>query len=122
MDKLITLVSATLLYLLFSIEFQIQPFNAVLFGNDFSQEGVADWFVYELALNSLLIMIGVLGCKNVTNKFVKGVFVAVIIDATLTMFRFIIFGYYEPIYMAPITNAIPLSYIFYSYFIYGNMD
>ena len=122
MNRLLTLVSAALIYLLFSIEFQIEPFNAVLFGNDFSQEGVADWFIYELGLNCLLIMIGILGCKNVTNKFVKGVFAAVIIDAVLTMFRFIIFGYYEPSYMAPITNAIPLSYIFYSYFIYGNMD
>lgn len=112
----------SLFYILFSFKLDLGTYNACLFMNDFSKEGVADWLFYEVCLNSFLILASVLGIKYITNEFIKSVFIAIGIDGVLTLFRFIIFGYYEPSYIAPITNAIPLSYILYSYFIYGRLD
>lgn len=112
---------AAIFYTLFSFRLEIGLFNSKLFLNDFSREGVSEWFIYEITINLFLLFISILGCSHPV-KFVKNVFIAIGIDAVLTMFRFIIFGYYEPNYIAPITNAIPLSYIIYSYFIYGRLD
>lgn len=112
---------ACLFYTLFSFKLEIGTFPAKLFMNDFSKEGVSEWFVYEITLNLFLIFIACLGFSH-PNKFVRNVFIAIGIDGVMTMFRFIIFGYYEPSYIAPITNAIPFSYIVYSYFVYGRFD
>lgn len=113
----------TLFYILFSFKPEIGTYNARLFMNDFSKAGVADWLFYEVRVNLFLILISVLGAIYTPKKFIKNVFIAIGIDGVLTLFRFIVFGYHdEPSYVAPITNAIPLSYILYSYFIYGRVD
>ena len=112
---------ASIFYILFSFKLEIGLFGAKLFMNDFSKEGVSEWFIYEITLNLFLIFIALLGYSH-PNKFVRNVFIAIALDGVMTMFRFIIFGYYEPDYIVPITNAIPFSYIVYSYFIYGRLN
>lgn len=89
-------------------------------GNDFSIEGDADWLLSEIFENLFLIFIGCVGYRSKGNKFVNRFFLAVIIDGFLSIVRHSVFGFYEPFYMAAMCNALPLSYIIYSYIIYGN--
>ena len=109
-------------YLLFSFELDLPTINAVLFSNNFSEDGVLNWLVYSLVLYVFLICIGSLGVKYSSSKFIRKVFVALILDGVISIFRALIFGYDEPFFIAPICNAIPLAYVIYSYFIYGKLD
>lgn len=109
-------------YLLFSFELDLPPINAVLFSNNLSEEGVFNWLVYSVVLYIFMICIGSLGFKYASKKFVRKVFVALILDGVISIFRALIFGYDEPFFIAPLCNAIPLAYVIYSYFIYGKLD
>jgi hypothetical protein len=111
-----------LFYLAFSFEIELPTIKAVLFHNDFSKEGVLTWLVYSIILNIFLIAIGFLAVEYVDKKFIKKVFIALIIDGIISIFRFTIFSFDEPFFIAPICNAIPLGYIIYCYFVYGKLD
>lgn len=113
---------AGLFWALFSFNIELAPFNATLFSNDFMEEGVAAWLFYELTIYTFLILIGGVGAANCTKPFIKRVFRALVLDGVISIFRFIVFGYYEPSFIAPLCNALPLSYIIYSYFVYGKLD
>lgn len=112
----------TFCYILFSFDIIIDPFYAKIFANDFSKEGVADWLYYQLKVNFFILIISVVGCIDKYKEFTQCVLLAVVIDAILNIFESLIFGYYAPVYISAIINAIPLAYIYYSYFCYGRLD
>jgi hypothetical protein len=117
------LIVATLaFYLLFSFEVEIEPIQDYLFLNNLSEDGVLNWLVYSIILNLFLISIGFFGFQSAGKKFHKKVFVALVVDGVISIFRALIFGYHEPMFIAPLSNSIPLAYILYSYFIYGKHD
>ena len=122
MKKLSVLILTSLFYVIFSFDLIIEPFNARLFANDFSEAGVADWLYFEIKINLFLICLGSCAVRFVNNEFIKRVFYAIIIDGAISLVRGLIFGYYEPDFIPPICNTIPLAIIFYSYFIYAKLD
>ena len=115
-------IFSLIFFILFSFNYDIGQFNATLFNNDFTLEGVSDWLAYEIVANILVISIGILGINYIQHKFIKRVFIAIIIDGLINIFRYIVFGYYEPFYVPALCNSIPFSYVLYSYFFYGRLD
>jgi len=122
MKPLAIVILLTLCYILFSFDIIIEPFYAKIFANDFSQEGIADWLYYQIKVNFFILIIALVGCNDKYKEFTQGVLMAVVIDAILNIFESLIFGYYSPIYISAIINAIPLAYIYYSYFFHGRLD
>jgi hypothetical protein len=104
----------------FSFEYDLPLMNFTIGENDLKLEGVANWLFYEVCVNLFLIFIGCVGFRSKGNNFINRFFLAIIIDGFVSIVRHCVFGYYEPFYMAAVANAIPLSYIIYSYIIYGH--
>ena len=118
------IIIATIFYALFSFaplyygsSDNDNGINVILFGNNLSDRATLDWLIYQVTMGLFLTFIGLFGHNNTPNGFQRNVFTAIILDGTLTTLRAIIFGYHEPTIVPLMVNAIPLSYIIYSYII-----
>lgn len=112
-------IFAVIFYTLFSFNFKFETSDLRLFDNDFSIQNVADWLFFEFSLCMYFIFIALAYFSNIPKEFKDRLFRAVILEAIITLFRYTIYGYYEPFYIPIISNSIPLAYIIYSYLIYG---
>jgi len=122
LDKFIIVIIAIVLYCLFSVNLDLGIHDYSLFRNDFSREGVLNWLTFELIASISPFLVGLMGANYISNKFIKRVFIAIQIDAVITFLRYLIFGYDEPIFAPMISNILPLSYIIYSYIVYGRFN
>lgn len=109
---------AIVFYVLFSFRQDIPTFNGVLFANDFSDDGVAEWLVYSILCYCFLIFISSIAFSKVEKNSDKILFGALILDGVMSIFNYIIFGYDSPIYLTIIINSIPLGVIIYSQYIH----
>jgi len=121
MKKHILIIFAIGFYLLFSFKQEIAPFEGKLFYNDFSVDGVAEWLVYSISCYLFLIFIGVIGFRRMTEGQDKLIFVALIVDGIISIFSYVVFGFYTPQYLSIFTNSIPLGIIIYSQYIHGKL-
>lgn len=115
-------ILSLIFFILFSFNYDLGQFDSKLFNNDFACEGVADWLLYEIFINVMIISVGILGVSSVSKPFIKRVFIALILDGIINIFRYIVFGYFEPFWIPALCNSVPFSYILYSYFFYGRLD
>lgn len=111
---------AAIFYVLFSFKVPIEPFEGKLFANDFSQKDIAEWFVYSCVCYLFLIFIGIVGIRRVVKTEDKAIFLALICDGVISIFSYIVFGYYTPTYLSALTNSIPLGIIIYPHIYGGN--
>ena len=91
---------------------------AIIFYFGFSFE--LEWLQFQIMLNAFLFAIGLFGYDCASKTLQKKVFVALMIDAIINMLRNLILGCEEPFFIAPLCNALPVGYLIYCYFIYGN--
>ena len=120
MNKLILFFS-TIFFAWFCIDAIPGAYHVKLMGNDFSKPDILDWFNYELKTAFYILFFGLVGVFK-KGKFQERVLIAICMDAVLTIIRVLVFGYFEPDYLSVLINAIPYSYIVYSYFSYGSVD
>jgi hypothetical protein len=108
------IIFSIMFYVLFSFKPQLEPFEGVLFANDFSKEGIFEWFYYSVISYCFVAFIGIVGFNRVEKTSDKLIFLALIVDGVINIFRYIVFGYYEPDYLIYLSNSIPLGIIIYS--------
>lgn len=113
---------ACIFYTLFSFNFEFHVTDFKLFGNDFNCQNVAEWLFFEFSLCMYFVFIALAYFSNIPIEFKNRLFMAVILEAIITLFRYTIYGYFEPFYIPIISNALPLAYIIYSYLIYGRSN
>lgn len=113
-------IFACIFYTLFSFNFEFELTDFKLFGNDFNCQNVAEWLFFEFSLCMYLVFIALAYFSDLNKAFKDRLFMAVILEAIITLVRYTIYGYFEPFYIPIISNSIPLAFIIYSYLIYGN--
>jgi hypothetical protein len=114
-------ILAIVFYALFSFKQDIPTFEGNLFANDFSQEGIAEWLIYSCLCYSFLIFVGAFGLSKVDDSSDKILFMALIVDGVISIFSYIVFGFYSPEYLPVLSNSIPLGIIIYSQYIHGKL-
>lgn len=121
-NSTIVLIAIVILYVLISIEFQIEFKGVKLFANDLSDKDVVAALFYEIALSIYLTIFGVIYFVNIPEEFKSRLFISLIMESLVFALTYIIFGHDEPLFIKIISNSIPLSYIIYSYIAYGRIQ
>ena len=112
-------IFACIFYTLFSFNFEFELTDFKLFGNDFNVQNVAEWLFFEFSLCMYLVFIALAYFSELNKAFKDRLFMAVILEAIITLVRYTIYGYFEPYYVPIICNIIPFLYIVHGYIIYG---
>lgn len=119
MKSFSVLILSIIFFAAFSFHYEMPLIDFKIGENDLSKLDVGNWLLYEIMIGIFIIFIGLVGLDS-KNKFIRRFFAAIVVEGFVSIVRHCIFGYYEPFYMAAVANAIPMSYILYSYFVYVN--
>lgn len=114
MQKLF-LLTVLVFYLLFSFQPEFSVVKYELLGNDFSIEGVASWLYSQMLCQSFIFFLSSYLMTKVNDKDTQVLLKAIMLDTFISSCRFVIFGPWEPWFIAPITNSVPVIIVFTHY-------
>ena len=104
-------------YALFSIDPEIPAFNFSVFNNDLRQFDVSSWLFSQLIAEIFIFLLSWQACANTSNRLMKSIFYAIMIDSTITAILAILFGYYPSVAIQLLRNSFTCLAMFYAYFI-----
>lgn len=106
----------------FANKYEHSVYDYVLFKNDFKIAGTLAWVLASLEVSVFTFIITRAACVYATNRVVKSMFFALMIDSVFSILNTIIFGFYENTYSILARNGFVVIAILYSYLILFNND
>lgn len=88
-----------------------------LFKNDLRDVLVVNWLFSQLIAEIFLFLLSWQACANTSNRIVKSIFYAIMLDSAITALFAVLFGYQSSICLSLIRNSFTCLAMFYAYFI-----
>lgn len=104
-------------YTLFSVDPELPTLNFRLFNNDLCEFDVSSWLFSQLIAEMFIFLLSWQACANTSNRLIKSIFYAIMIDSAITAIFAILFGYYTSLSILLIRNSFTCLAMFYAYFI-----
>ena len=109
--------SIVICYTLFSIDPEIPAINLKIFNNDLSEFDVSSWLFSQLIAEIFILLLSWQACANTSNRLIKSIFYAIMIDSVITALFALLFGYYTSLCIQLLRNSFTCSAMFYAYYI-----
>lgn len=104
-------------YTLFSVDPELPTLNFRLFANDLGEFDVSSWLFSQLIAEMFIFLLSWQACANTSNRLIKSIFYAIMIDSAITAIFAILFGYYTSLSILLIRNLFTSLAMFYAYYI-----
>ena len=104
-------------YTLFSVDPELPALDFRLFANDLGEFDVSSWLFSQLIAEMFIFLLSWQACANTSNRLIKSIFYAIMIDSAITAIFAILFGYYTSLSILLIRNLFTSLAMFYAYFI-----
>ena len=110
------------LIILCYISFSFNPefdftFDFNLFKNDLNDVLVVNWLFSQLIAEIFIFLLSWQACGITSNRLLKSIFYAVMLDSMITALLAILFGYQSSIYLSLIRNSFTCLAMLYAYYI-----
>ena len=104
-------------YSLFSIDPEMPEIDFQLFKNDLGQFDVSSWLFSQLIAEIFIFLVTWQACAIISNRLLKSIFYAIMIDSAITAIFALLFGYYTSVSIQLLRNSFTCLAMFYAYFI-----
>lgn len=111
------LIQITILYSLFSIDPEFPQIDIRLFNNNLGDFDVCSWLFSQLIAEMFIFLLTWQACANTSNRLLKSIFYAIMIDSAITAIFALFFGYYTSVGIQLLRNSFTCLAMFYAYFI-----
>ena len=112
------LVLIILCYMLFPFTTEFNhTWEFCLFKNDLSDEIVTNWLANQLIAEIFIFLLSWQACGITSNRLLKSIFYAIMLDSIYTSTLAILFGYNPSVYLAIVRYSFVILAILYAYYI-----
>lgn len=100
----------------FTTEFN-HTWKFCLFKNDLSDEFVTNWLANQLIAEIFIFLLTWQACGITSNRLLKSIFYAIMLDSIYTSTLAILFGYNPSVYLAIVRYSFVILAMLYAYYI-----
>lgn len=104
-------------YTLFSVDPEMPTLNLCIFNNDLGEFDVSSWLFSQLISEMFILLLSWQSCGITSNRLLKSIFYAIMIDSGVTALFALLFGYYTSVGILLLRNLFTCLAMFYAYFI-----
>jgi hypothetical protein len=97
-------------------EFSI-TFNFSLFKNDLNDVVVVNWLLSQLIAEIFIFLLSWQACANTSNRLIKSIFYAIMLDSLFTALFAVLFGYSPSVGILLLRNSFTCLAMYYAYYI-----
>lgn len=112
----LTLIVLCYISFSFNPEFDF-TFDFNLFKNDLNDVLVVNWLFSQLIAEIFIFLLSWQACGITSNRLLKSIFYAIMIDSGVTAIFALLFGYYTSVGILLLRNLFTCLAMFYAYFI-----